>query len=81
MLTVCVNYVIFVVFIKVKILNPICHLKSQRSHITLLTLAFLVSRSSHNHVNRFCCPCGETDEHSSHTQKTSETPFLILIHF
>lgn len=39
MLTVCVNYVIFVVFIKVKILNPICHLKSQRSSISLLTLA------------------------------------------
>lgn len=39
MLTVCVNYVIFVVFIKVKILHPICHLKSQRSPISLLTLA------------------------------------------
>ena len=54
MLTVCVNYVIFVVFIKVTILNPICHLKSQRSHIALLTLAAFTFlqffAQSHKHI-------------------------------
>lgn len=52
-LTVCVNYVIFVVLIKVKMLHPICHLKSQRSHIALLTLAsfsFPQFAQSHKHI-------------------------------
>lgn len=71
----------FVVFIKVKILKPICHLKSQWSHFTLLTpesSRFLQFTQSCIHI---LFPLQRIRWAQLRHSETLESPSLILIHF
>lgn len=83
MLTVRVNYVISVVFIKAKILNPVCHLRSQESPVTPLTWHPLVPRGSRNHRDRVPSPPprGGSDERLTRVGRPWVPPSTALSTF